>query len=634
MHFLHIIHDTMTDSSTISLHNEVYKETRENHRYPYRSHAHESSREDREESIQEEEEEDTQSTRQESKWSQIPGTEIGNNDILLGRGIGKSHHGNLEFRGLIRKYKLRYLAAPKAQKPRVAEEVVKVWRALKPAGRFLARKSDSSLKDGDLRKAIWYDVGDKRAREKASMSLRERTAEVLPFLKYLREEQERTHHLTSQVFRPFEYSFDHDPPPIHPDWYRGRGPTLASSAPQEERLPYVLPPPLPRHFTDKSSHPPLSFERALPPPPAAEQTMRPEMAWKDYSGGRNHCPIGQNHSNNGTCEYSTVRPSVGEGISLVEESIHRVHSTSLEVQQQTTIHRLQRHMQEQRKLIEKLKTKLSQAPMDTPHCSGIKTEVTPYSSELIEPLPPATQVNPGSNLILSPVPYSSENEQHDEDEVGLENYQTILLDCLRTEDVPRTRNKAGWCWNKSSNTEDQDSSEILRLTPVQPRVVDGKRKAIPCDHPIFTNTTVVKKEDEAFAYATPCGRFIQPLRHSVAWGNKKASDPEETGDSSKKREVDEETLSSSDRLLDIQDISTDVVKSSMNSTPRSRPISTPRANVLSSASTNRGVKRTLSSMLSLGNSGSSRGEPLLELLDAEKSLHVIASGAKSTVTSV
>jgi hypothetical protein len=91
-------------------------------------------------------------------------------DVKLGRGgDANSHIGNIKFRGLISEYKPRYIAASRANKPYVAGEVVQIWRNLDPPGRFLV-KTDPYLGDDSK----WHDVGDKRARKKASQALREK----------------------------------------------------------------------------------------------------------------------------------------------------------------------------------------------------------------------------------------------------------------------------------------------------------------------------------------------------------------------------------------------------------------------------------------------------------------------------
>ena len=122
------------------------------------------------------------------------------NDILCGRGGGtNAHSGNIKFRRLVAAHKLRYLAASKSDKPNVARDVVKEWRGMNPPGRFLAKMdmkmmilegliTIEDMKEeeqaaqqqgsgsGGIRKekVYWHDVGDKKAREKASQCLRER----------------------------------------------------------------------------------------------------------------------------------------------------------------------------------------------------------------------------------------------------------------------------------------------------------------------------------------------------------------------------------------------------------------------------------------------------------------------------
>jgi hypothetical protein len=81
------------------------------------------------------------------------------------------------------------LACSKVDKPKVARDVVELWKKMTPPGRFLARetKKGSSMKAPDN---VWYEVADKKAREKASQCLRERTPDVLPYIKQLREQQD------------------------------------------------------------------------------------------------------------------------------------------------------------------------------------------------------------------------------------------------------------------------------------------------------------------------------------------------------------------------------------------------------------------------------------------------------------
>ena len=97
---------------------------------------------------------------------------------------------------------MRYLASSKIDKPKVAKEVVQIWKSLTPPGRFLQKKessnagnspqspsSDASKSDGSTDSA-WVPVSDKKAREKASQCLRERTADVVPYLSQLQQQRD------------------------------------------------------------------------------------------------------------------------------------------------------------------------------------------------------------------------------------------------------------------------------------------------------------------------------------------------------------------------------------------------------------------------------------------------------------
>lgn len=93
---------------------------------------------------------------------------------------------------MVNEHKLQYLAASKVEKPKVAREVIKLWRSLGPPGRFLARKDDSRKGPGSVKAEgnIWSDVGGKKAREKASQRLREHTPDVIPFVREMQQQQD------------------------------------------------------------------------------------------------------------------------------------------------------------------------------------------------------------------------------------------------------------------------------------------------------------------------------------------------------------------------------------------------------------------------------------------------------------
>lgn len=92
------------------------------------------------------------------------------NDILYGRGGGTNHHpGNKRYRKWVEDRKVEYVNSKRLDKPVVALDIVKRWRAQSPPGRFLKM---------DDKTGLWSDVGDKKAREKTSQALREKAPQI------------------------------------------------------------------------------------------------------------------------------------------------------------------------------------------------------------------------------------------------------------------------------------------------------------------------------------------------------------------------------------------------------------------------------------------------------------------------
>lgn len=88
------------------------------------------------------------------------------NDVLYGRGGGTNHHpGNKRYRIMVECRKVDYVSSKRLDKPLVALEIIREWRAQDPPGRFLKMDEHTGL---------WNDVGDKKAREKTSQALREK----------------------------------------------------------------------------------------------------------------------------------------------------------------------------------------------------------------------------------------------------------------------------------------------------------------------------------------------------------------------------------------------------------------------------------------------------------------------------
>jgi len=74
--------------------------------------------------------------------------------------------------------KVDYINSKRLDKPLVALDIIKVWRAQSPPGRFLKI---------DEKTGLWFDVGDKKAREKTSQALREKA----PIIRKQQEEQDK-----------------------------------------------------------------------------------------------------------------------------------------------------------------------------------------------------------------------------------------------------------------------------------------------------------------------------------------------------------------------------------------------------------------------------------------------------------
>ncbi len=90
---------------------------------------------------------------------------INKHDVLCGRGgVSNTHVGNVSYREMVNKYKAKYRAATKKQKPLIAKEIVENIRNLEPSGRFLKKVKDH----------VGYEIiGDGEAIQKACQSLRE-----------------------------------------------------------------------------------------------------------------------------------------------------------------------------------------------------------------------------------------------------------------------------------------------------------------------------------------------------------------------------------------------------------------------------------------------------------------------------
>ena len=93
-----------------------------------------------------------------------------NHDVLSGRGGSiNSHVGNIQFREWVRVRKNDYnLAASKAEKAKVAKEVIELVRSQDPPGRFLQKDPTSGGTQG-----WWVELDEDRIMAKTSQALRE-----------------------------------------------------------------------------------------------------------------------------------------------------------------------------------------------------------------------------------------------------------------------------------------------------------------------------------------------------------------------------------------------------------------------------------------------------------------------------
>ncbi len=87
-------------------------------------------------------------------------------DVLFGRGGRTNHHpGNVRLREIVNNYRETYNQAKKIDKPQVSKSIVSALRNANPPSRFLRHNEGTGR---------WEDVGDKRAAEKVSQTLREK----------------------------------------------------------------------------------------------------------------------------------------------------------------------------------------------------------------------------------------------------------------------------------------------------------------------------------------------------------------------------------------------------------------------------------------------------------------------------
>ena len=133
--------------------------------------------EDKEKKDERTEEEKEAARKKYENWPLKNIKEPHENDVMYGRGGGTNHHpGNKRYRKMVEDRKLDYVNSKRLDKPLVALDIIRVWRAQEPPGRFLKL---------DEKTGLWSDVGDKKAREKTSQALREKA----PLIRKQQEEE-------------------------------------------------------------------------------------------------------------------------------------------------------------------------------------------------------------------------------------------------------------------------------------------------------------------------------------------------------------------------------------------------------------------------------------------------------------
>ena len=134
---------------------------------PSESNAEEEKKEEKPQPSAEEQE---AAKKKYENWPMKNISEPHDHDVLYGRGGGTNHHpGNKRYRKMVEDKKLDYVNSKRLDKPLVALEIIKAWREQQPPGRFLKL---------DEKTGMWFDVGDKKAREKTSQALREKAPQI------------------------------------------------------------------------------------------------------------------------------------------------------------------------------------------------------------------------------------------------------------------------------------------------------------------------------------------------------------------------------------------------------------------------------------------------------------------------
>ena len=350
---------------------------------------------------------------------------------------------------------------------------VREWRS--KGGRFLERKDKTPQAAGldgfDPTKEIWYDVGDKRAREKASMSLRERTPDAIEYVNKLKEAKQRE----------FEESCTGSRLPLR---------TLKAATSH---------PPASDHRYDA---PPIDYSRTLPAPPHAHPLSYyahfppPPTAWTDYSQGRDSLGSDSPEAFDPSFDYRS----------------HRM--TPLEAKQAEEIQQMKLALADHAKVIQKLKHEIAEYRRKVAVNKNEKPRVTP------NPYIP--------NSLLSPVPFNSTGE--DNDEANLHFQTLFMFSGDTTEGSTQERSVKKQVSSNGSKTGGPTSPAMGLLPPIKqeddelwPQVespADGKAQSSGLKSPILNDVPTLKRSRPESMTLVLSGhekeKALMPTRHSFS----------------------------------------------------------------------------------------------------------------------
>ncbi|GMH49511.1 hypothetical protein TL16_g00535 [Triparma laevis f. inornata] len=256
------------------------------------------------------------------------------NDILMGRGGGTNNHaGNLNYRKIIEQFKPVYSKSPKNGKLQYSCKVVDIVRSLNPPGRFLKK---------DAATGLFYDIGEKAARDKTSQCLREGQPELRRAMgltganpapkpaakkpRSIKKQKETEGDVTTTLTASSTRFESVDPIPYNPS----RSAVLDLAFPPQRPIPpaytpsYTPPLPTPTWGETTGAHPPPIPSRSYVPPTNLKPLYnsyppRPHNSYTNGVEGRSSFSY-EVEKGEGEVEWPDLRKGVTEGtMKILEE---------------------------------------------------------------------------------------------------------------------------------------------------------------------------------------------------------------------------------------------------------------------------------------------------------------------------